>query len=232
VCVGGRTRSGGRSAVAGFEHLATGGCEEKKRKPAATGGRTARVADSFVDSRIVRIQIFRFSDFQYFLSTPASACTMQRPPSLSDFDAARLDSGVQTAPAGTDVKVFRQQASKQAGRQARGKQASKKARQATNNLICMRDSASAFYGPTRCAHRFDGTTVQYCTILPFTSRPSHYTCNPTQITTERATPKSGRPAEISGEGRAEQGGATAPSPSCLPSPVPSAAAAALVKCTV
>jgi hypothetical protein len=127
VWVAERGREGGRrSAVAGFEHLAAGGCEEKK------GGslqlRAAARLESQIRSQIRRLsdfQIFRFSDFQYFLSTPASACTMQRPPSLSDFDAARLDSGVQTAPAGTDVKVFRQQASKQASKRAGERQAGK-----------------------------------------------------------------------------------------------------------
>jgi hypothetical protein len=72
--------------------------------------------------------MFRFSVFSGHTGLSLHDAT------TSLLDAARLDSGVQTAPAGTDVKVFRQQASKQA----------RKRGQSTYNLICMRDQRFCF----------------------------------------------------------------------------------------
>jgi hypothetical protein len=54
--VGGRTRSG-EGVVAGRSNLRQGAVRKRREQPAATGGRTARVAES---------QIRRFSDVQIF----------------------------------------------------------------------------------------------------------------------------------------------------------------------
>ena len=111
VCVGGRTGSG-EGVVAGRSNLRQGAVRKKWEEPAATGGRTARVADSQI-RRFSDVQMFRFSVFSGHTGLSLHDAT------TSLLDAARLDSGVQTAPAGTDVKVFRQQASKQASKKAR-----------------------------------------------------------------------------------------------------------------
>jgi hypothetical protein len=66
----------GREGVVAGRATATGGAVRKKKGGACSYGRPHGSSRRFTDSQIVR-----FSDFQYFLATPASACTMQRPPS-------------------------------------------------------------------------------------------------------------------------------------------------------